>query len=230
MRMKILPIFLVFLFSFSLASALTVTLEAGQNDNFKVALIEDQTLTSEEGDYSYFFYDSSEKKIAEGSFNLDFYGEFVKFDTTLVSLGVDSDKVGELVIRNPSGSEVFREDIGLLACNSDGACSGFENSRLCPADCSPDAEDNYCNDDRDGYCDPDCADEVDIDCTCGDGVCSQTESYYRGSCPQDCEEIIMPSGLFTATNLMILTPIILIILLAALIYFLKFRKTGKKKK
>lgn len=86
-------------------------------------------------------------------------------------------------------------DPGGDACDNDGQCEPGEAAWNC-GDC-----DSFCGD---GICaidEPDsCLDDCPVELTCGDGVCSQFESY--DNCGQDCDlptETATPSETPTAT-------------------------------
>jgi len=184
---------LVFLLCIELCFAyegLGVTLSIDQQDNVEIFSITESTISDNfaEG-YKYIFYNGAGKEIGKGKSQVDFWISFEKVNTTYFSTQVTGSNVGELVIYNLDEKEIFRENIGELVCNNDGDCDEFENYGFCESDCDADGRDDYCNKERNAICDPDCG-QRDIDCTCGNGVCDQNENYYRGSCPEDCGELI----------------------------------------
>jgi len=71
-------------------------------------------------------------------------------------------------------------------CNYDFVCDPGENRGNCFQDCPPGGKDDYCDGLDDLLCDPDCEMGEDVDCKakCGDGICSEVESYL--SCKLDC--------------------------------------------
>ncbi len=71
-------------------------------------------------------------------------------------------------------------------CNYDFVCDPGENRGNCFQDCPSGGKDDYCDGLDDLLCDPDCEVGEDVDCKdkCGDGVCSEVESYL--SCRLDC--------------------------------------------
>ena len=72
------------------------------------------------------------------------------------------------------------------SCNYDFICEPGENRRNCFQDCPSGGRDGYCDGLDDLLCDPDCEIGEDVDCKdkCGDGICSEVESYL--SCKLDC--------------------------------------------
>lgn len=184
---------LVLLTAFSGAySGVGVTLTIDAQDNVKVVNIGQsfQQQVDNTG-YEYAFFDSSGKEVKKGKIKVGFERGFTKLSEVIAYLSVESSDVGELTVSNAGGKEIFRQDLAKLICNNDGSCAGFENNYFCPSDCPANSKDNYCNAERNAVCDIDCG-SLDIDCTCGNSVCDQNEKYYRGSCPKDCNETIIP--------------------------------------
>jgi hypothetical protein len=104
-------------------------------------------------------------------------------DTVIMTLPYDSR--AEYIRLYNNGTEIFSLRVREALCTPDGSCAGFENFYSCPSDCSVFSEDGVCASmSFDGGCDPDCPPNLDIDCSCPNGVCDEWEgSVY---CPQDC--------------------------------------------
>lgn len=150
---------------------------------------------------------------SNGSISLD------KVTTTLKINYVDGAKTLELYHKD---NRILVATIEL--CNNNKICEidKKENYLSCPSDCPSGSNDNYCDRVLDGKCDLDCGViELDIDCTCGDGICSERENPK--TCPRDCKASSV--GLDMALYVIALAAIILI---AGLVYLLNRRKKSRK--
>jgi hypothetical protein len=208
---------------------LTVSFELKDSGTITLSTIEEDYFESENiGTYRYVFFNENGNAIKDENFYVEFWDGFEKRSSIIFSLSVKSEDVGVLEIYDDSEKQIYKEDIGELICNKDGKCTGFENYVFCPEDCSADSEDGYCNAERNAVCDPDCGD-YDIDCTCGNGICDPEEKFYTGSCPQDCDDLVIREQRGSKAGLIFFIIILLLLIAAGTAAFVYFKKQPLKR-